>query len=230
MDPFWSYGLMIAGGAGWTLALIIAVIPVGIVLGLLGAAAKLSSWRLLRFLSESYTTFIRAMPELLVIFLVFFGGARAFNWLLAGIGFPEIQIDFNPFVAGVIALGVVQGAFATEVFRAALLAVPVGQTEAAQACGFTRWQTFRFVTLPQVWRLALPGLGNLLQILIKDTALISVVGLADIMRNAQIAAGATKQPFTFLLLAAAVYLLFTTVATAVMMLLERRANHAWRRA
>lgn len=230
MDAIADYGWMLVQGAGWTLALVLAVIPVGLMLGLLGAAAKLSHFAPLRWLAEVYTTFIRGMPELLIIFLVFFGGSRAFNWLFESMGLPGVRVDIDPFLAGVIALGLVQGGFSTEVFRAAILSVPAGQIEAAHACGFTPWQTFRHVTLPQVWRIALPGLGNLLQILIKDTALISVVGLADIMRNAQIGAGATKEPFTFLLLAAVLYLLFTTVATGSFTLMERRANRAWKRA
>lgn len=230
MEPTWAYGWMIVQGAGWTLALVLTVIPVGLLLGLLGAAAKLSPFAPLRWVADGYTTFIRGIPELLIIFLVFFGGSRVVMWLLEGIGLPDVRVDINPFVAGVIALGLVQGGFATEVFRAAIQSVPRGQIEAAEACGFTRWQIFRHVTLPQVWRIALPSLGNLLQILIKDTALISVVGLADIMRNAQIGAGATKEPFTFLLMAGALYLMITTVATTGITLMEKRANRAYRRA
>lgn len=230
MDDTWAYGWMIVQGAGWTLALVLTVIPVGLVLGLLGAGAKLSPFAPLRWLADAYTTFIRGIPELLIIFLVFFGGSRAVNALLMALGFPDVRVDIDPFLAGVIALGLVQGGFSTEVFRAAIQSVPAGQIEAAQACGFTRWQVFRHVTLPQVWRIALPGLGNLLQILIKDTALISVVGLADIMRSAQVGAGATKEPFTFLLMAAVLYLLLTTVATTGITLMEKRANRAYRRA
>lgn len=223
-----GYATMIVQGAGWTLALVCAVIPVGLVLGLLGAAAKMSPVPPLRWLADGYTTLIRGLPELLIIFLIFFGGTRAISALLSMFG-VDVVIDVDPFLAGVISLGIVQGGFSTEVFRSAIEAVPPGQIEAARACGMTSWQVFRLVTLPQTWRIALPGLGNLLQILIKDTALISVVGLADIMRNAQIGAGATKQPFTFLLIASAIYLLFTTVATTAIRLLERRAGRAYRR-
>jgi polar amino acid transport system permease protein len=142
-------------------------------------------------------------------------------------------VDVSPFVAGFIALGLAFGAYATEVFRGAFLAIPPGQAEAARAAGMSRWLTLRRITLPQVWRFgrfALPGLGNLFLVLLKDTSLISVIGLDELMRKASIATSFTKEPFTFYLAAAVIYLMMTIVSMIGIHFLERRANRGVRRA
>jgi polar amino acid transport system permease protein len=146
-------------------------------------------------------------------------------WIASGFGY-EAYIEISAFAAGVTALSIAFGAYATEVFRAALMELPRGQWESAYAMGMTRRQTFFCIILPQVWRLALPGLGNLFQVLLKDTALVSVVGLDELMRQAYVASGYTKEPFTFYLTAAFIYLGLTAVATLVTILLERASNPA----
>jgi polar amino acid transport system permease protein len=133
------------------------------------------------------------------------------------------------FAAGVTALSIAFGAYATEVFRAAIQALPKGQWESAYALGLPRLTTFYRIILPQVWRLALPGLGNLFQVLLKDTALVSVVGLNDIMRQAYVATGSTKEPFTFYMAAALIYLGLTAISTLITTYLERASNPAEKR-
>jgi His/Glu/Gln/Arg/opine family amino acid ABC transporter permease subunit len=193
----------------------------GSVVGFLGAGAKLSRWRVLRWIAEAYTTIVRGVPELLIILLLYFGGTVT----LSQIAGRYVEVD--GFSAGVFALSLVFGAYATEIFRGAFLAVPLGQREAARALGMRRVALFRFVLLPQVWRFALPGLGNLWLVLLKDTALISVVGLEELMRKTSIAAGVTRQPFVFYATAALLYLGFTIVSAAALQYAERRVGRGF---
>ncbi|MDP2697914.1 ABC transporter permease [Thalassospira sp.] len=219
-------------GRGWqmfegglvTIQLCLSVLPFMILLGLLGALAKLSRFRALRAIGESYTVIIRGIPELLVILLIYFGGTIAVQRLAEVFGGEDVRVDIPAFWSGVAALALVQGAFASEVFRAAIQAIPVGQIEAATACGMTPLQIFLRIKLPQMWRFALPGLNNLFQVLIKDTALISVVGVEEILRMAAIGAGTEKAPFTFYLVAMLMFLAFTTVSLIVFNRLEKRAS------
>ncbi len=225
-------------GRGWqmlegglvTVQLCLTVLPFMIVIGLLGASAKLSRYRTLRVIGESYTVLIRGIPELLVILLIYFGGTIAVQSLAELISGEETRVDIPAFWSGVAALALVQGAFASEVFRAAMQSIPIGQIEAATACGMTPMQVFMRIKLPQLWRFALPGLNNLFQVLIKDTALISVVGVEEIMRKAAIGAGTEKAPFTFYLVAMLMFLSFTTVSLLVFNYLEKRAARGVARA
>jgi putative lysine/arginine/ornithine/histidine/octopine transport system permease protein len=196
----------------------------GSAVGFLGAGAKLSRWRVLRWIAEGYTTIVRGVPELLIILLLYFGGTVT----LSQIAGRYVEVD--GLSAGVFALSLVFGAYATEIFRGAFLAVPQGQREAARALGMHRIVLFRFVLLPQVWRFALPGLGNLWLVLLKDTALISVVGLEELMRKTSIAAGVTRQPFVFYATAALLYLAFTIVSAAALHYAERRVGRGFGRA
>jgi ABC-type arginine transport system permease subunit len=182
-----------------------------------------------RLLADMYTTVVRGVPELLVIFLVFFGGSFVLQWAFSLFGNDE-YVEVSAFTAGVMALSVVFGAFATEVFRGAFQAVPRGQLEAGVACGMSRWQVFGRIHLPQMWRFALPGLGNLWIILIKDTTLVSVIALDELVRFTNIAVGATKQPFTFYFAAALIYWSITLVSERASRRLERAANRGVRRA
>lgn len=207
-----------------TVQLALGAVCVGLVLGIVGAAMKLSPIAPVRWIAETYTAIFRGLPELLTVLLVYFGGTV----LLTSITGDYFEV--SAFGAGVAALGITFGAYATEVFRGAILAVPKGQIEAAQAFGMTRFLAFRRVVLPQVWRIALPGLGNLFLVLLKDTALVSVVGLEDLMREADIASRFTKEPFTFYMTAAFLYLLLTVVTMAGLHVLEKRANRGQRRA
>lgn len=217
-----GFGEQIAAGAITTLKTAFTSLILGVVVGLFGAIAKRSRFRAIRLLAHSYTTVVRGIPELLIILILYFGGTVALTALFG----RYVKVD--AFSAGVFALTVVFGAYATEVFKAAIQAVPKGQIEAGEALGMSGLFIWRLVILPQLWRYALPGLGNLWLTLLKDTALISVVGLEDLMRKTGVAAGATHDPLTFYLVAASLYLSFTSASLIALTLLERRANRGVR--
>ena len=223
-----GFGAQLAAGTLVTAALAAASLAGGLLLGIAGAAARMSRRRLLRTAARAYTTAVRGVPELLVVLIVYFGAAAAIGRVAALFGFTGF-FELNPFLAGVTALSLTFGAYATEVLRGAFLAVPSGQTEAAYALGLTRLRAFRHVLLPQVWRTALPGLGNLFLVLLKDTSLVSVVGLDELMRKSALAVSYTQQPFTFYLAAAVIYLAMTVVSMAGMQALERRAARGMER-
>lgn len=224
-----GWGDELATGAGMTLLIALVSLAFGLLLGLLGAGAKLARSRWLRAIGEAYTTLIRGIPELLVIFLIFFGGGFLLQAAAEVAGYDG-YVEVDAFVAGVFALSLVFGAFATEVFRGAFLAVPVGQVEAARALGMPAFLTFRRILLPQVWRYALPGLGNLWLVLIKDTSLVSVIALDELARKTQIAVGVEKEPFTLYMAAALIYCAITLVSNLGQGRLERWAARGVRRA
>lgn len=224
-----GYGNQLLLGAMMTIGVALAAVVFGLVLGLVGATAKLSGSRVANALANTYTNVIRGVPELLVLLIGYYGGSMALSSLARFLGWGD-YVEINAFGAGVFGLGLVFGAYATEVFRGAFLAVPTGQIEAARACGMSAWLVFRRVQFPQVLRFALPGLGNLWLVLLKDTSLISVVGLEELMRKTAFAVGATKMPFTFYVTAAAIYLGFTALSMVVLQSAERRANRGVRRA
>jgi octopine/nopaline transport system permease protein len=231
--------LLSFGDAGWgdemlaaalmTLAVSVSSMLLGLVLGTLGAAAKLSVIPPLRWLAEGYTTIARGVPELLIIYLLFFGGSGAVMFVARLFGYHG-YIELHAFTIGTVAIGAISGAYSTEVIRGAVLAVPTGQIEAAKAIGMARGLMFRRILFPQVARYALPGLGNVWQFTLKDTALISVTGLVEIMRQAHVAAGSTRQPFTFYLVAAALYLVLTTFSNYGFQRAEGWASRGVRRA
>ena len=212
-----------------TVAVSVSAFVLGLVFGSLGAAAKLSRNIALTGVAEVYTTVIRGVPELLVIYLLFFGGSGMIMAVGRVFGYDG-YIELNAFSIGVLAVGLISGAYSTEVIRGAVQAVPHGQIEAARACGMGRWLILRRILVPQTLRYALPGLGNVWQLTLKDTALISVTALTEIMRVAHVAAGSTREPFLFYTTAAVLYLLLTTVSTAVFERAERYANRGVRRA
>ena len=216
-----EYYLSILHGALLTVAVSIASLCVSTVLGLLGATAKLSSKRPLVWVATLYTTVIRGIPELVLMLLVFYGAAIGLNSLFEAMG-SDFVLDLNPFVAGVATLGFIYGAYMTETFRAAILAIPRGQMEAAWAFGMSPLQTFLRITLPQMVRYALPGYTNNWLVLIKATALVSLIGLHDMTYLAKQASAATRQPFVFLLFAAALYLVFTSMSLWVLKRLNAR--------
>lgn len=218
-----GYGGLLLDGFKLTVLVGLASMALAIVLGLVGATAKLTHSATIRWLAGTYTTVVRGVPELVMILLVYYGVPTLVQDIAAGFGF-DITVDFNSFVAGVATIGFIYGAFTTEVFRGAYLAVPRGQIEAAYACGMSRRQTAWRVTLPQMWRYALPGLGNVWMVLLKATALISVIELHELMRASQVAAQATREPFTFYFIAALMYLALTIVSMQVQQRLEARAN------
>ena len=217
-----GFGAQLAAGTLVTAGLAVASLAAGLLLGMAGAAARMSRRRLPRAAAHTYTTAVRGVPELLVVLIVYFG-ASAVIGRVAGLFGATGYFEPSPFIAGVVALSLTFGAYATEVLRGAFLAVPPGQTEAAYAIGLNRLQTFRHVLLPQVWRTALPGLGNLFLVLLKDTSLVSVVGLDELMRKSAIAVSYTREPFTFYFAAALIYLAMTAFSMAGLQALERRA-------
>ncbi|WP_206696901.1 ABC transporter permease [Marinomonas algicola] len=223
-----GFGNQLLQGAVITVELAFASLIVGLILGLLGASAKLSSIKVLQWIANTYTTIIRGIPELLTVLIIYFGATSVLMGIASWFGYEE-YIEIGPFVAGVTALGLTFGAYATEVFRGALQSIPKGQHEAATALGMGNVRKFYRVILPQVWRVALPGLGNLFLVLLKDTALVSVVGLDDIMRKANIAVSSTKEPFLFYSAAACMYLVLTIVSMVVVHYMEKKASRGIKR-
>ncbi len=215
------YFLSILQGAALTVAVSLLALLVAVLLGLLGALAKLSRHRGARLLATVYTTLIRGVPELVLMLLVFYGGTIGLNNLLEALG-SESGIDINPFLAGVLTIGFIYGAYMTETFRGAILAIPAGQLEAARAYGMSSGQTFWRITAPQMLRHALPGFTNNWLVLIKATALVSLIGLQDMTYLAKQASAATRSPFLFFLFTGALFLLYTTASLRLLGALQRR--------
>lgn len=216
-----GYGPAIFDGTILTLEVSLVSLIVAMLLGISGALAKLSGKKSLRLIAQLYTTIIRGIPDLVLMLLIFFGGQVLINRVGPILGYDE-YIDINPFIAGVSTIGFIFGAYMTETFRGAILAVNKGQLEAGTAYGMSKVMVFRRVTLPQMVRHALPGFGNNWLVLIKATALVSIIGLDDMVRKAGMAAGATRKPFTFYLVVAINFLLITTISVYILRQLERR--------
>jgi len=216
-----GYAPSLLSGTLLTLALALLSLAIAVVLGLAAASARLSRSRWLQGSALAYTTLIRGVPDLVLMLLVFFGGQLAVNALAQQLGFAD-YIDVDPFVAGVLTIGFVFGAYLGETFRGAFLALAPGQREAGLACGMSRWQVLRRLLLPQMLRYALPGLSNNWLVLVKSTAIVSVIGLNDMMLRATQAAGATREPFVFYASAALIYLAITSVSELGFKALARR--------
>ncbi len=224
---FHGYLGAILGGLGITLTTAALSLAVACVFGLAGAVAKLSRSRAARTVADTYTTLIRGIPELVLMLAIFYGGQILVNKLAEARGWD--YIDVPPFAAGVLTIGFIFGAYLTETFRGAILAVPRGQMEAATAYGLTRGQALRRILLPQMVRHAIPGFANNWLVMIKATALVSIIGLDDMLHRANMAASATREPFTFYMLIALVYLAITTVSIGALTWLERRYSLGVRR-
>ena len=216
-----GYGPAIMEGTLLTLEVSLVSLVISMSLGIFGALAKLSDIKLLKWVAQLYTTIIRGIPDLVLMLLVFFGGQMLVNQVAVATGYED-YIDINPFIAGVATIGFIFGAYMTETFRGAILAVHKGQLEAGSAYGMSSFMVFRRITLPQMVRHALPGFGNNWLVLIKTTALVSIIGLDDMVRKATLAAGATRKPFTFYVVVAINYLLITTVSIYLLKYLEDR--------
>jgi His/Glu/Gln/Arg/opine family amino acid ABC transporter permease subunit len=227
--PLHGYGNLLLQGFLMTIGVALASMVVATLLGLVGAWGKLARSRLARNATDAYTTIVRGVPELVMLLLVYYGVPTLIQDIARGLGTPLV-LNLNPMIAGVLTLGFIYGAFSTEVFRSAYQAVPRGQLEAARAFGMSPWLVARRVLLPQMWRFALPGLGNVWIVLVKATALISVIELNELMRIAEVGAQATRLPFTFYFAAAMLYLALTTVSIGVQSRLEAWANRGVRRA
>jgi polar amino acid transport system permease protein len=251
-----GWGDEIAEGALVTVGLALATLPFGLTLGLAIALAKNSTIRPLVALGNLYTTVFRGLPELLTLLIIYYGGqmlaqsaAESVNeaigavlqWLAGlGLAFDQETIDYyvdggeplqvNSFLAGMIALGVVFSAYASEIFLGALKGITQGQIEASRALGLSRGLTLRLVVLPQLWRFALPGLSNLWLVLMKETSLVSAIALSELLHATSVAVGVTKQPFFFYLVACFIYLFFAMVSSVGLGRLDSWANRGRTRA
>lgn len=221
-----GYGAQIFAGTVTTVELSVLSLIVSFVIGLVGASAKLSKNRAARGISTVYTTIIRGVPDLVLMLLIFYSLQIWINditdWLNSLQNSYELEFNLDPFTSGVITLGFIYGAYFTETFRGAFLAVPKGQLEAARAFGMRPFLVFRRILFPQMMRYALPGLGNNWQVILKATALVSIIGLSDVVKAAQAAGEATFRTFYFICIAGAVYLVLTMISNGVLLLLERK--------
>jgi len=215
-----GYLAAILGGLWVTLSVAVASLAIACVFGLLGAVAKLSASRAARVCADTYTTLIRGLPELVLMLFIFYGGQILLNSVADAQGWG--YIDVPPFTAGVLTIGFIFGAYLTETFRGAILAIPRGQIEAAQACGLSKTQVLTRIVLPQMVRHAIPGFSNNWLVMVKATALVSIIGLDDMVHRANMAASATREPFTFFVVIALIYLAITTVSIFLLSRLERR--------
>jgi histidine transport system permease protein len=220
-----GYGRQLWNGTAETVELALLSLSLAFAIGLIGAAAKLSSNRWLSIPAAVYTTLIRGVPDLVLMLLLFYSFQDGLNRITDALNQPQIDID--PFSAGVCVLGFIYGAYFTETFRGAVIAVPKGQLDAGIAYGLTRWQVFRRILFPQMMRFALPGISNNWQVILKATALVSIIGLHELVNAAQEASTGTSSKgayhaFIFLAIAALIYLLLTTLSNVVFVVLEKR--------
>lgn len=235
-----GYEASILKGALLTIEVAVLSLLLAMLLGMLGALAKMAPYRWARAIATLYTTTIRGIPDLVLMMLIFFGGQILLNnglswfnefinqWLTARdpnhewVAYLPDYVDISPFVAGVLTIGFIFGAYMAETFRGAILAVDKGELEAAKAYGMSAAMSFRRILLPQMIRHAIPGFGNNWLVLLKTTALVSIIGLEDMVRISSLAAGSTKMPFTFYMAVAIIFLFFTSVSTGLLKLLERK--------
>lgn len=235
-----GYEASILKGALLTIEVAVLSLLLAMLLGMLGVLAKMAPYRWARAIATLYTTIIRGIPDLVLMMLIFFGGQILLNnglswfnefinqWLTARdpnhewVAYLPDYVDISPFVAGVLTIGFIFGAYMAETFRGAILAVDKGELEAAKAYGMSAAMSFRRILLPQMIRHAIPGFGNNWLVLLKTTALVSIIGLEDMVRISSLAAGSTKMPFTFYMAVAIIFLFFTSVSTGLLKLLERK--------
>ena len=223
-DNGWGDELILA--TLMTLAVALCAMIIGFLFALIFTPLKISKNKSLNFIANIYTTVIRGVPELLVIYLFFFGGSAAVMFVAKIFGY-EGYIEINAFITGAFAIGIISGAYSTEVFRGAIQSIDKGQFEASKVLGLNKFFQFFKIILPQTLRLAIPNLSNVWQITLKDTSLISVTGLVEIMRQSYIAAGSTRDPLFFYSVAAALYLVLTFLSMKVINKLEIRFNKGY---
>ncbi|GGE61715.1 ABC transporter permease [Actibacterium pelagium] len=225
-DSGWGDDLII--GALLTIRLALASLSLGLLFGLVLAMMKLSRLAPARWLAEAYTLFIRGVPEFLILLMVFFGTEKAVATVGQWLGF-ETTFEVPKFAAAVAGLSAIFAAYCCEVIRGAYLAVPKGQIEAGLAVGMSRWQIFQRIRVPQLWRFALPGLGNLWLVMLKDTSLAAVLAIDELLRVAKVAGEATRNPLLFLLAAGLLYLIMTAVSDHLRARMEKRLNRGMAR-
>jgi His/Glu/Gln/Arg/opine family amino acid ABC transporter permease subunit len=220
MENLVRYAPILASGALVTVSLALLAQALATLLGALGAAGRLGGGRIGRALVAAYTTLVRGVPDLVMLLLVYFGGQRLVNTAAAGLGLGAT--DLSPFLAGVLALGFIYGAYLAETFRGAYLTIPKGQLDAGRALGLHPFAVLWTIAIPQLARFALPGYANVWQVLVKSTALVSVIGLQDLVGRANDAGKSAHEPFVFFAAVLAVYLAITWASTAAFDRLERR--------
>lgn len=228
MLNLYGYWPLILKGMLVTIEVALLSLVIALALGILTALAKLSKSKILQTIAGVYTTVIRGIPDLVLMTLIFYGGQVMINNLGDSLGWDN-YIDVNPFIAGVLTIGFIFGAYMAETFRGAIMSVDKGEIEAGYAYGMSGFQTFTRITLPAMVRHALPGFGNNWLVLVKTTALVSVIGLHDMVYNAGIAGGSTRQPFTFYFAVAMLYLVITAVSNVGLDWLDRRYSRGLRR-
>jgi histidine transport system permease protein len=216
----YGYTNIIIDGALMTINLALLSALLSVLLGLLGACAKIFGSKISATLASLYSIIIRGVPDLVLMLLIFYGLQIALNQITESISLAQINI--NPFITGVLTIGFIYGAYLTETFRGAFIAVAKGQIEVATAYGFTPWQVFRFILFPQMMRHALPGLENNWLVILKSTALVSIIGLADVVKATQMAGKGTYEFFFFTLIAALTYLIFTTFSNGFFYYLSKQ--------
>jgi len=216
-DNGWGDELFVA--TLMTIAVAITAMLIGFLFALVFTPLKLSKYKILNLIANFYTTVVRGVPELLVIYLFFFGGSGAIMYVAQIFGYYD-YIEINAFITGATSIGIISGAYSTEVFRGAIQSIDKGQFEAAKVLGIKKHIQFYKIILPQMLRLAIPNLSNVWQITLKDTSLISVTGLVEIMRQSYIAAGSTRDPLFFYSFAAVLYLLLTYLSMKLINRLE----------
>lgn len=228
MDSIWEYRGLLLEGTAVTVQLALSSLLLAVVLGLFGASAKLSKNPVSQRLAGAYTTLVRGVPDLVLMMLLFYAGQQLVNDLGSATAWWD-YVEINQFTAGVFSIGFVFGAYMTETFRGAILAIPRGQIEAGVACGMTSFTIFRRITWPQMVRFALPSFTNNWLVLVKATALVSVIGLHDLVWNASTAGRSIREPFTFMFAVLVIYLILTAFSDVGLRWLDRKYSTGVRR-
>lgn len=228
MEVIWEYRVLLFTGTAVTIQLALGSLLLSVVLGLLGATAKLAQNPVSRRMANAYTTLVRGVPDLVLMMLLFYGGQQILNDLGTATGLWN-YVAISQLTAGIGSIGFVFGAYMTETFRGAILAIPRGQIEAAVACGMTPLTVFSRIIWPQMVRHALPSFTNNWLVLVKATALVSVIGLHDLVWNASTAGRSVREPFTFMFAVLVIYLILTAVSDVGLRWLERKYNVGFRR-
>jgi His/Glu/Gln/Arg/opine family amino acid ABC transporter permease subunit len=221
METVWEYRNLLLQGTAVTIQLALGSLVLSVLLGLVGAYAKLSASRIAVGVASAYTTLIRGVPDLVLMMLLFYGGQQLLNDFGSATGLWD-YVEVNQFSAGVFSIGFVFGAYMTETFRGAILSIPIGQIEAGTACGMTQWTIFHRIIWPQMVRYALPSFTNNWLVLVKATALVSVIGLHDLVWNASSAGRSVREPFTFMFAVLLIYLAITAVSDVGLRWMDRK--------
>ncbi|WP_420548943.1 ABC transporter permease [Curvivirga sp.] len=229
MEQIWEFRVLLLQGIGWTILVSVCSLIISVFFGLLGAWGKLGKSRIANKVTNAYTTIVRGIPDLVLMLLLFYGGQQLLNDIGKQTGLWK-YVEINHFAAGVVTIGFIFGAYMTETFRGAILAIPRGQIEAGVACGMSKGMIFRRIIWPQMVRYALPSFTNNWLVLMKTTALVSVLGLQELTYIAKAVGLKYREPFTFLLFALFIYLVLTAISEFGLRRLDKKYNVGVRRA